>query len=195
MAVPNKYQVTEPAIASFDFTDIASGTGVQRFYLFESEDDSTKDYHLTSNIIFSNTIIYLVTVGASGTNDLDFDLTPFNLPRTIEGIGLANLSVKTANSASDIHCICKLRKWNGTTETDLVTFTTPTLSGTSAFQVFSVPFTIPKTPFKKGDTLRFTVDVISVTAAGAFFIDPKDRTFETATTTASFIDIPFRIDL
>ncbi len=198
--LPVQYRKSPDAIASFDFQDIANGTGMVEFLLSESETSAGKDYHLNANPVYSNSIKIV------DTSDLDFDLTPFSNPRTIEGVGIINIpfGLTGVGGAGTMVVTCTLRKWDGSSETDIVAVTSTTKTvifdaGAHTEGVWNLPITIPSTLFKKGETLRLTVDsTITGDTANGYGIDPKDRVFEgnsDVPTTISSILIPFKLDL
>ena len=83
--IPEEFRVDpEAAIASFAFTDIAEGTGVQIFLGVASTVDSTVDHHLiSSGDVHSQPIS--TSRSSTGTTTIDFDTSVFNLPRTVRG--------------------------------------------------------------------------------------------------------------
>ena len=86
----------ESAIASYSYTDIAEGTGVVSFYGAETYDTtaSTK-YILTTNSIISNNPEII-----SPNGNYDFDLTPFNMPKTIKGTAYFSVGMYEGSSAA-----------------------------------------------------------------------------------------------
>ena len=44
---PQPYTTASPIVASFDFTDIASGTGFEEYLLMSTEDSAATNYILT----------------------------------------------------------------------------------------------------------------------------------------------------
>ncbi len=191
------YRKDSPVIATYNYSEILEGIGFQTFYLANVELTGGKDYVLVSNPIYSSDVYEDCAVGASGTNDFDFDLTAFNYPKTINGTAILNATCKTGNgnAGNSVYIIVKIIHYDGATETTLVTATSDTLTGDGVYKVFSMPLVIPKKHFKKGDILRLNIDVVvSGTNPGILACDPKDRTLETAPTTASFINIPFELN-
>ncbi|MCK5614908.1 hypothetical protein KAR91_74285 [Candidatus Pacearchaeota archaeon] len=207
----------ERVIASFDAVDLASGTGFVKYFLLAQEDSAAETYHISDSVLFSDEVrVSQYHTGASEgspvkTSDKDFDLSPFNLPRTIKGIATLNIpyifdGLASANT-KEAYLLIKLRKWDGSSETEIASVQTETLSlgATEVTDVWSLNMEVPKTPFKKGDVLRVTVETYQQTpGAGAdgtiyYGISPNDEEFTEATLTAkssvSFINIPYEIDL
>ncbi len=86
---PSSFPPKREIIETFDFNDIASGSGIEVFYGADSTDStSTKTYHLVTEQIegkggdvnrkegFTNNL----------NTTINFDSSTFNLPRTINGI-------------------------------------------------------------------------------------------------------------
>ena len=71
MVLPVKYRKSPPVIQSFDFVDIISGTGFVDFKLFNTGEGATKDHHMSTNDVFSDTV---GTVAEGGTGSEGTDL-------------------------------------------------------------------------------------------------------------------------
>ena len=128
-----------------------------------------------------------------------------------------NLGIKVngslAGGTATLYVIPKIRKWDGSTETEIASTTSETLSQTvpsSTNYTFSKSFTVqvPVTTYalKGGETLRLTIEVYeaydeagkSVTVYLAQ--DPQNRADDNsiipaAGSTQLKADIPFRIDV
>ena len=85
-----EFTTASPVLVNFDSVDVANGTGYEDYFLIESEDSGGKDYHLTPNPDFSNTT---AIVKSTSTSDLDYDLSSFVIPRTINGTVLISLAI------------------------------------------------------------------------------------------------------
>ncbi len=180
-----KFTTASPVIASFSFTDIADGTGVQIFYGFHTKVETTDSYHLTGKVIPSNDI--QLSVGVSNASltkvfDLDFDLSAFNLPKDIEGTAYASVPIRqgAGSGTTSFYIIAKLRKWDGSSETEIASAQSETLTSLDIEKNVLVPLTVPLTHFKAGETLRLTIEgwqvgEPSVGAVGIAF-DPTGRT-------------------
>lgn len=214
---------SESAIASYNFTEVATATGYITYLPLQTSDT----YLLQSNTIYSDLVLtYAETGNTSATKviDIDFDLV-FNLPRVLKGIGFVSVPIvlyaRDTGKTNSAYIIAKLRKWDGTTETDIITNQSDTFSSasTSTNQQdtarFTIDLDIPKTLIKKGETLRLTIEgwltAGTTTVAGlAVGHDPKDRsrtnrdarsvdnnesiTFGTDPS-SMILNAPFRIDL
>jgi len=219
MGVPNVYRKSSAAIATYSYTDIAAATGIQIYYLAKTVDLTV----LTPNAIYSNTVMTSSTQNyTDGTfkllHDVDFDIT-FNLAQTTRGTAIVNIPIGilgvTAVKTYSAYVILKARHWDGSTETDLASNQSDTIQFTTSgvneykYAMFAVDLdlTTPKL-FKKGDTLRLTVEYYAknhnAASQGEFFFghDPKNRattdqddeTFGDEPSIAEF-HVPFKIDI
>jgi len=182
-------QVPPSAIASYDYFDIAEGTGMKQFYLCTSEiTGPAVDYHLVGNVIYSAEL-YLQFATAS---DIDFDLSAFNFPKTISGTGILQIAFRNAGASGTCYIICRLKK----NDTVIVSIQSPT-EASAAQGVWNMPITIPQTHFKKGDVLRLTIEGYQGGAGIASIgLDPMNREATgVMVITQSSIFIPFRSDI
>ena len=209
MAIPQTIPMQpSAAIASYSYTDIAEGTGIQVFYGAITTDSGGQDEILTSQVLYSDEISTSADNNAGGGTygkkiDLDFDLPAFNMPQNL--LGTATFSVSwalTDPSVGTAHAyfIFKIRKWDGTTETDIATVQTETLQWDDGEKTSLLDVAVPLTQFKKGETLRVTVegwaessDVSDGTITLAH--DPKARTVGTMTTSVLQMNIPFKLKI
>lgn len=205
-----EFTTSSPFVASFDFTDIASGTGFQQYFLAQPKVDTTVSQILENNTIYSSVIEAIVST-ASATfvkaGDLDFDLSAFNLTQTIRGTAVANISqlVSSSSGEGQMYLIIKVRKWDGSTETDLATAQTDTVTGTAGVgtgeSITCVPLVIAETTFNEGDILRVTVEIWAKCAGTATCYvgcDPQNRDGTVITSalgliTKSNILIPYKV--
>ena len=161
-----KFTTASPVIATYNYTEIADGTGIIIFYGSTIVDDTSTEYVLNQNIIPSRTPSTSEPIPANTDSyaqmlDLDFDLAPFNSPRTIEG----RITVIAKSTFQDFgtgvqgtYMICKVRKWDGSTETTILTIQSDTVEEGADQGVRVWKGIIPKTHFAKGDILRMTME-------------------------------------
>ena len=193
MAIPNIFGTSSPLLANYDYSDVLNATGYETYYLVESEDSTGKDYHLTPTTDYSNSVYIQAS---TSTSDLDYDLTPNVLPRTLNGTALVSLSCWAAGATTTVFTL-ELYNWDGSTETKLgstVTFT-PNLTTTPSMLYLRMPITNEVIP--TGNILRLRVSMVTAGAtATRYGIDPAGRTDSDLTlTTTSKIHIPYRLDL
>jgi len=177
MGVTRQYrQSGEQVIATYNYTDIADGTGVQTLYGFVySNSAGTSVYVLTSSItqeysteeaqIETDAVITGLSAVYVKELDLDFDLKPFNLPRNLRGVAQVNCCMRQSSAngqTSNAYVVARVRKWDGTTETEIASGQSYTIATTSTIvkkRILTIPITIPKgTHFKKGEILRVTLE-------------------------------------
>ena len=173
------------AIINFDWVDIASGAGYVLFDGYASLLTGGTEYFLYPSSIGSNivsvavpgnvisTTLGVVNSSMSKIGDIDYDMSSFNLPQTIRG----DVYVRAPTTGTIIggagtrtmKIIVKVRKWDGVTETDIASGETANLNfdANSSFG-HVVKITVPKTNYKKGDTLRITVEYWGQDNVGSF---------------------------
>ena len=188
-AIPQDFPILSPSsIASYDHTDIADGSGTITYDGLNTEEaglTATHDYLLTSQAPYSHNIYTNTASVGDAVLDIDFDLT-FNRPQRIRGTMYINATSATAMSSASggVIFVAKVRKWDGTTETEIANNTSGHQgvgAGGKNFFIHCWSVEIPLTHFKKGETLRITLELNSNssgggTAAYALFHDPKNRT-------------------
>ena len=227
MPTPRLYRKSqEAAIASYNYTDLASGSGFVNMYAGVSVDKKKlSPYEFWSDRVATGTANVTTTSGYELQTDTDFDLE-FLKPQIIEGETIINVPVGyhalSDGAALGIYVICKVRKWDGTTETELASNTSTTLAttdsdiGTTEAAVMAIDVDIPRTHFKAGEFLRLTIEMyasVSAAATAHFFYghDPKARyttlnetedKFDFGTTWMTnaissilLFQVPFRIDI
>ena len=186
-------QPQAPALVNFDFTDIANGTGYEIYFLIESEDSGGVDYHLTPQRDFSNSV--LLRTNSSAVSDIDFDLTPFVIPRTINGTVLISLAMDSSFAVSTSFT-AELYRWDGSSETlisDTVTFS-KSIGPDPEMLYFTAQVTNQLVP--AGETLRFRLRIAPAAQSSvALGIDPANRADVLLTiTTTSKISVPYKLD-
>lgn len=211
-----KYASQPEAIASYDYTDIADGTGVRNFYL-TAEVNTTESYKLTNNSdVYSNTIEYARASKGNGAAskilDVDFDLTTFVTSQIIKGTALVSLGGYLVGDYGDTtgYYIVRVRKYSSSTESEVAYGTSetfrPAAGGDKNTKVHGIYITIPETLYAVGDILRVTIEGwVANAGAGTsymtFGMDPMNRdgtyiipsTDSIPSITSSRIKIPFRI--
>ena len=156
---------SESAVASYNYTDMAEGTGVTMFYLAATHGDNI----LTPNQIYSEVIehstgAHILTTDFVKNMDVDYDLSAFNSPRTVKGTAYINFTGhiwKSGTAVVTAKFTIKVRKWDGTTETEIGSATTAEISspGSAADYILTalaIPLT--QTHFGIGDVLRVTIE-------------------------------------
>ena len=190
------------AIATYDFQDIAEGTGIIKFFGAEHAEAGTKSYYLTTNMPYSNSVTLSGSVLAAASDwqeviNKDFDVK-FNRPKNIKGYAFLTFSMGgNANTGGNQKIQlsgAQIIRYDGTTETVLATSSSDTLTclGTgNETGTFNVRFDLTGGPyhFKAGEILRLSMIMFAQTPASnaldyeGFGIDPQNRDDPYATQT------------
>ena len=121
--------------------------------------------------------------------DIDFDTTVFQKARTIKGKAYIKIPISTIDHdlsgsvVTALYAIAKIRKWNGTTETEIVSVQSPSLTTNTSINIHDLVMLsvdVPETLFAINDQLRLTVEVwldVSTDTAceGVLSHDPQDK--------------------
>ena len=184
---------------TYDYFDIAEGTGVIEFELGTSHDNQVSSPStnndtgiLNRNTFYSQSVEQLETgyVGTTGDNpiiDVNFDLVEFNLPKTVKGTAIATINSYYADlggaTQNTYYTYVRVVKWDGSSETEIgkcynTRHTGPTVYNAS--DTYKIDLT--ETNFKIGDILRVNVIIDYYYSGGAghssnvaFGCDPENR--------------------
>lgn len=221
MGIPKVYSAGAgaDAVASFDYTDIFQGIAYEDYHGGAA---GSAKYFLSSAVFYSCPLITSAAYSSEYPTwdkkiDKDFDIT-FELPRIIDGICVCNIPVSSVetgglNGYHKVEVI--VIKYDGTNPETLVTLTgdetaeeNKTTGSSTQSMTFALMGDIPRTKFKTGDILRFSVQVFTTsrsagnTTEGTVYLahDPKERAstlFPTTgqTSTKMLFRVPVRIDL
>ena len=189
------------AIASFNFIDIAEGTGNVIFFCYAHQEQTTVGYSLSTQVLFSEGAAlsppdgngFTEAIGTSASFqkeiDIDFDLA-FNLPQRIKGKLKSFFTWGCTDTTDSLqrgeaYVILRVRKWDGSTETEIANAQSKTLvidanEGKYATTNMEIDLTSVN-HFKKGESLRITIEVwFKKTAANnrqvRFYHDPQGNT-------------------
>lgn len=164
--IPTNFQAISNVLPTYNFIDIASGTGFINFYAGTTVDLSLiSNYTFYSEVVSSSAAVPF-NVAKQLIIDKDFDVV-LNRPLNIAGICTLNVPVnlyKTPATAYNDSCyiIAKIRKWDGVTETDICNNQSTTLTVSAGpgdlYKMFAIDLNIPLTHFKIGETLRLTIE-------------------------------------
>lgn len=176
------------AVASYDYTDIAAGTGIETFYCGQT----SGAYMLSTTPFYSDaTLSSHLLVGASYAYTLEASFaTILNLPKIIKGDTIVNVpigvqSTDTGKSFLD-HVRVTLQKVTDDTPTDIATGLSSKHSfsslnaGDYGYSMACARLVCPRTHLKAGDYLRVYVELYTQnenTGNHYHFIghDPKNR--------------------
>jgi len=180
MTIPQTYRKSPTSITSYDWREISSGLGMIKFYLCISKITSGQKHILTEYAIPSDG-----NVETGDYETYEFDLTPFNISRIIEGKGYICLNGRAYNG-DETNWTVKLQKIDENENViDITDAVTSSLVGENPAYI-NVSLDISSTIFKRGERLRLQI----ITG---------NRTFRTYTDPfreeSSIIYIPFKINL
>ena len=209
MAIPQPYsQQGAGAVASFTFTELIEGTGIIQLFGNSTNAAGTASYNLSISEPFSNLVSSSGALSLGGTFEVDFDTPELNLPRNVRGTAYIQVPwrVTTSASSDNVFVFAKLRKWDGTAETEIAETSGAIVSSAAGTQNISLLkiSDIPITHFKQGEQIRMTVGLNGVTSTnnpkGHIAHDPQNRTNDwftsvTNLTTILKVFIPFKTDL
>lgn len=195
-----KFTTTSPIVASYNYFDAEDGTGVVVYYGFTHKEVSTLSYGLSKQSVYSSQIVTTDTRSGSTPDwskelDNDFDVK-FNEAKTLKGKVKITCSLGGYQGAGtgtgEMYIIAKIRKWDGSTETELFNGTSETVQTVKGATLYNsktinweVDVTTP-TLIPAGETLRLTFEVWARTTGDAaigfgYGHDPKDRNDPTQT--------------
>lgn len=217
-----KYQSASGVIASYNYTDIAAGTGITNFYAGEVSISGSSISRILSNVEFYSNSISTEDYTGTDTSytekfDLDFDVL-INKNFVIEGKTNVNIPVMIGITGSNdgasmsAYVVVKLRKWDGTTETEIASNTTKLFYAenavgadeeTAVYDISAVYLDIPQTIFKTGEYLRLTcIGYAKRVQDGTYHFklgyDPMNRSIDwdaAGSPSSLILQIPQRLDL
>ena len=153
---PNKFKQAAPAIISFDATDFADGTGIVTLFGVIQLTSTGTTYALTKSNAPSggNPVLPQSTT-------YNFDLSPFNLPRT--GKGTATFIAHINRTGANLAVTVTVQHVDGVTSavTSISSAITSQSESNTNYK-YNIPLPITEKHFKAGDILRCKV----VTGAG-----------------------------
>ena len=225
MVMNSIFPQSREVLANYNWIDLVSATGYVMFDGINARDSGGSNYMLIDSSaaagVFGNdnlnigagpdttpfiTVVDGLGAGPTKCLDANFDLSPFQLPRTLEGSAFVGLSLgsDSATANGSVQIKAKLRKWNGASETEIVATNSEIknlLTNTS--HSYALKLTVPKTHFKKGEQLRLTIELWSTDINQiALFHIPDNTAYTEAAETADgkagntrlTLAVPFKLD-
>lgn len=202
MGIPRKYYKGSDIAATYDYIDLATGTGYKNYYPAGGKDSTGNIYFLTSALLDSD----LANFGAnftSGTTTLNFDMT-FGAPAIINNAdALVNFRTQMSGTSSG-YVVFTIYHVRGSTVTSIGSTQSPTYStsGATEYARRLLKISLTKKYFQAGDILRFTMAITRLTGGIDLEWDPAGRQVltETGGTSASItsnitVTLPFKIDI
>jgi len=222
MGIPITYRRSGEAVASYDYNDLASGTGIQEFFLAETAHFNKASYALIDAEVYSDKIVTeLVKTGASPGEVFELGQTlyfpvEFNAPRTLKGTAFFNMTMGSKGAIAEMqnqaYLQCVLYKVNesGTAaQIAMASGAVVIVTGADATTSYSchtnsININIPQTHFKRGEQLKLAVKHYVKTfgeQTHTFILahDPKNRPIHNSEKSTdpsiATIKIPFKLDL
>lgn len=174
----NLFPQRNEILVNYDWVDVAEGTGVISFDGYHVNDstgitsklvrtsNSTDVISISGYSISGGQIYNMVsssdntTATATKVLDIDFNLEEFKSARIIDGIAYTNFSFFfETGSNGECYFIVKVRKYDGSSETELGSVTSRTFTFDPDNEAsLSMELDLTKTKFKAGDLLRLTIE-------------------------------------
>ncbi len=218
VAIPQEFPPgAEQAIASYDFTEISSGTGYSNFYPAASTVSGAATYLMATDTSITSGEAVKKLTGAANASTIDYDVI-FNLPQRVKGKVILSYATGAAygNGTCNMHTRAKLYKLdvNGNAKlldqeyaTNLITATVGDTLVTSR-NLIQFDLTDKVRLFKKGEGLRVNIYMSmgggSQSTAG-YAQDPSGsadttegsalQVIDTGYSTTMTLAIPFVLDL
>lgn len=192
MAIPRIYTKTTAPVASYSYTEIASGTGIKLFYGMATYEGGANSYILSENEEYSD----LVVVNIGSATSIDFDLTQFNIPKRMDGTAYISWAAELQTAGAGTVVQFQLKKWDGTSETNLTAqVSTKAVTAGGTISIATLPLTTLAN-FAEGDVLRLNVECSTAAGGINLGIDPKERSDTNLTTKTSLkVYVPFKLDI
>ncbi len=185
--IPTAYPpVQESAIATFDFTDIASGLGFETFWLVGSN-DSVGIKHFLSPLSLTSETSAVDSRANNETTTVNFDTSVFNLPRTAKGTVYYQISAGTSSSTGTDTVSGQMAIVHA--DLSVTTISSEVVSNDingTAFTDYLIEIPLTQRRIKRGEKLRLITKIVE--SSGTTLILSH-------TGSSSFILMPFRIDL
>lgn len=185
--LPRQFKKSAPPAFTIGFTDFLTN----RAYLTMFAGKTANGYVLSSISYYSNDDEAATQGGSGGTNDIDFDAIA-EVPLILEGTAIVWIPLCHASNGSgggDVNTTItvRIRKWDGTTETTLVSQTVTanqvTSTGSRPCFLYSASLTIPRETFVPNDVIRLTIETTAPTGNQEILVihDPKGRDWNGST--------------
>jgi hypothetical protein len=202
--IPNRYLLPDNVIASYDYQDIANGSGVVTFYGTTTTDlGSGINYALTSTDDYADTTI---TKRPTGTTTVNFYSLAFNIPRTLKGTAYVVLPIETSTTStanSNLQFRLKILETDGSTTRNITSNLTFSTTEQSRTHILFVEMPITEDTIREGEKLLLTIILTSVGTGNINIMhDPKNR-YNTASTNNEGnsvsaimkVLVPFKVDV
>ena len=221
MAINSIFPQARELLVNYDWIDILSATGYITFDGINAVDSTGDKYilldHTAAAGAFGNdnrspvpaqdATSFITVVGGGGVGptrciNISFDLSAFQLPRTVEGnafVGLT-LGADVSVDVSDVQVKAIFKK---NTTTIVTTSSEIRDLSSNTENSFALKLVVPKTKFKKGDYIKLTIEVWSTDSDDIGLFHIPDNTAHSGSTrvangsagnTRLSLAVPFKLD-
>jgi len=157
MPLQNKYRgIPEPNFASFDWYDLATGTGYKDFFGIDMREGADAVvYALTINEYFGHKGF---TTFSATAGEINFDLD-LEVPLTIDGIVIINAPIGSSSNIGSPLCTFKIYRVDSASVEHQLGSTvtaTPATAINGSSEILSVRFDVDVTRLKKGEKFRLS---------------------------------------
>ena len=197
------------AIASYDFTDIAEGTGINVYNVSKSEIEGSGvvgegTLNKTAFDMSANPPNIEYTASTLDSGAVTFELSPFNLPQVIKGTFHANFTIGALRTGGSYTWQVQIDILKNS---DIIATekTKERVITANAVTTHIVPITIPLTKYKKDDIFKVRFTRIESVGTGTIFLhhDNLNRDNSVIVPNVTAVDnptrarvfVPFRIEI
>jgi len=184
------FQNQSSELTSYDYSDIAEGTGVVNYYGIVGKISGATTYSLIPFQRYSDDAVI-----TPGTSTFNIDLSAYNMPKTLKGTAYISCCMGSGNPGGGYFSV-QFQKISGGTATNISSVIySPTIGTSSAENNFFMAIPLTQTSFKAGDNLR--VVLIGATSGTTELgmdpirVDGGSWTWDTA---AFIVSVPYRLD-
>ena len=168
-------------LASYDYTELRDGFGLETYNLYAAIDSSGTDYVIGKETPYSAEPVLEGPKTATTTTYTCYTGT-FSSPRVLLGTMFCSFGMKLVKGGGvDGYCTIKVYHYDGSTSTQVgSTWTSATQNPSTTTDYKSINAIIPitsSTTFKKGDQIKMEIAMISNSTNDDFEIgcDPQNR--------------------
>ena len=199
MTLPKTFRKSmDRFIATYDYTDVAEGTGIVSFYAGVGEISGADVYQINQNA-FDIGQALTVSADYERSNIISvtplFELSPFNLPKVVKGTFYTSFTTALDFSTAATTWKVRVRVYKNSTVIATEYTQTYTADGADKIRTHLVPITIPQTNYKKGDV--FKVDYFMMRSSGDSTVyimhDTMNRDFDRTTPNVTAATNPTRL--
>lgn len=190
----------EGSLTTYDYKDVADGTGVIVFNAGQCYTGSTSAFILDGNTFYSD----LIYNSYNGASSMTFDTGIFNTPRTVKGNAVLSIPIWNSSASNAGTVKITIQKVSGGSASSISSQTTVNAPiGNGAYNMTLTRVALTETNFAIGDNLRVVIDITVTNGTIEIAHDPAGRYQGNITSaltappmvTKMTVAIPFKLDL